>query len=201
MKSLPLKLLSSTIGISAIGTATYFGGKELFRVQTIKEKLSSDGFKFIPSSSQAQWEAEFKSDEESIKKILGDEATSNSLKEWCESKFDNSSINNETDLSNVKRWCLIRTISNQLGRKGKKLLVGAHEEGIEAKWDATIAKSKNDRSKDREKLGLKGAWDQVKNDDKEKIKKWCAINSESDYLVEKEETYELVEAWCTEEGA
>ncbi|OAL09801.1 hypothetical protein A6V39_05080 [Candidatus Mycoplasma haematobovis] len=200
MSTLPLKIVGGTVALGSLGTGVYFGGKELLRAPTIKEKLSSENFKFIPSvaNSNSQWEAEFKSDEVAIKEKLGSNADATALRQWCESKYGSPSTSVK-DLENVKKWCGIRDISSQLVRKNRKLLIGQTGSDVDSKWTKTIEKRKTSNSV-RSKLGLEGEWSAAKNDDKDNIKRWCSDKSKEDFLVG-EETYKLVEAWCTEQGA
>ncbi|AEW45795.1 hypothetical protein MHC_04695 [Mycoplasma haemocanis str. Illinois] len=151
-----------------------------------------------------QWEEEFESDQETLKKLLGDSSLDKSkggkaLSEWCDGKMSLDVDKNKEIFKNVEKYCLIRSVASQLERKQKTLL----KENQEQEWKSTYNKRKSTSSK-RDDIGLNGAdWNTDKeSEDLPKVKEWCAANSGKDFLAsDNNDIYTKVLKWCTSNGA
>ncbi|AEW45785.1 hypothetical protein MHC_04645 [Mycoplasma haemocanis str. Illinois] len=153
-----------------------------------------------------QWEAEFESDKDAIKELLGDSTLEKQqggvkLSEWCASKMSLDVNENQSVFKNVEKYCLIRNVASQLIRN-KKTLLGA---GQDTDWKSTYDKRKNTSAK-REDIGLTDSnWNgKTETEDLPKVKSWCASNSGGDFLASQEgenSLYTKVLKWCTKEGA
>ncbi|AEG73479.1 hypothetical protein MHF_1243 [Mycoplasma haemofelis Ohio2] len=177
------------------------------KVKSIEEALK--GRKLISSlegnSLTKQWEAEFESDSNEIKTLLGNSSLNSQtggveLSKWCSSKMPLDVDKNQDVFEKVEKYCLIRSVASQLARKQKTLL----KEGQTSEWQATYKKRK-DTSAKRSDLGLEGdSWTVDKqNEDLPKVKAWCTSNSEKEFLASPEGTdslYTKVLKWCTKEG-
>ncbi|OAL09781.1 hypothetical protein A6V39_04980 [Candidatus Mycoplasma haematobovis] len=198
MNPLIPKAIGSTVVLSALGTGTYFGVKEWTREETLREKLTKANFRFIKMGEKAQWDLEFKSDETTIKQELGAHVTGgDKLEQECQKMLNSSS---DVNLVKAKKWCGIRSISNQLSRNKKTFLVADNSRDVEAKWTATYGKRRTDVA-DMKKVGLTESWPDNENAGLAKVKEWCGKQVNVDYSVTNVETYEVTEAWCTEQGA
>ncbi|CBY93185.1 hypothetical protein HF1_11770 [Mycoplasma haemofelis str. Langford 1] len=176
------------------------------KVKTISDALK--GKKLISSLStsdlEKQWEEEFESDQETLKKLLGDNNLDKSkggkaLSGWCANQMSLDVDKNQGTLKHVEKYCLIRSVASQLERKQKTLLKADQEQG----WKTTYDKRKSTTSK-REDIGLTGTdWTGDKeSEDLPKVKEWCSTNSFKDFLAsDNGALYTNVLKWCTTNGA
>ncbi|CBY93174.1 hypothetical protein HF1_11660 [Mycoplasma haemofelis str. Langford 1] len=153
-----------------------------------------------------QWEAEFESDKDAIKKLLGDSAlekqqVGKKLSEWCVSKMSLDVNKNPEVFKNVENYCLIRSVASQLQRNKKTLLDVKSEDG----WVTTYEQRKK-KTTNRSNIGLEGEWNKPpeQQQDLNAIKAWCSSNSGGDFLASQEgdnSLYTKVLKWCTKDGA
>ncbi|AEG73486.1 hypothetical protein MHF_1250 [Mycoplasma haemofelis Ohio2] len=153
-----------------------------------------------------QWEAEFESDKDAIKKLLGDSTLEKQqggkkLSEWCVSKMSLDVNKNPEVFKNVENYCLVRSVASQLQRNKKTLLDVKSEDG----WSATY-KQRQTRSTSRTDIGLTDSnWSgKTETADLPKVKAWCSSNSGGDFLASQEgdnSLYTKVLKWCTKDGA
>ncbi|CBY92396.1 hypothetical protein HF1_03880 [Mycoplasma haemofelis str. Langford 1] len=209
--SLPIK---GAIGGSAVATASAGGiylGTKYFDSESIKSHLLKSGYKLISSLSEneesPQWEEEFKSDIVKIRALLNISESEDSsggvkLKAWCHEKMNLKYHENHDDLENVKKYCVIRTLENQLSRNSKTALTDRSDA---SKWSATYNKRKSTTSlTPRNQIeGLTGEWSgSQESTDLPVIKQWCRQNLKRNFIVKKlGDQYKVIENWCTVEGA
>ncbi|CBY93165.1 hypothetical protein HF1_11570 [Mycoplasma haemofelis str. Langford 1] len=190
-------------GASAAGISAAAGGYYVMNSHgtTIKEQLKDR--KFIPSSDDALWTEEFKSDSANMKisiealKDATDFDGGSKLKSWCESQMELDSKKNSKSLELVEKYCLIRDLSSQLSRQNKTLLVGSDSKEA---WNATYSKRKT-KTSTRADVGLQGTnW--TEDTDLPIIKSWCDENSKKEFSVSSQkDIYPKLVSWCTKEAA
>ncbi|CBY93254.1 hypothetical protein HF1_12460 [Mycoplasma haemofelis str. Langford 1] len=150
-----------------------------------------------------QWEEEFESDSDAIKSLLNKsdlnkQTGGEALSKWCDDQMSLDAKGNEGVLAKVEKYCLVRSVSSQLSRKGKNLLGKDNSSG----WTTTYNKRKSANA-NRDVVGLTGGttWTSVnEGDDISKVKTWCSENSEKDFLVSEQgnsSLYTNVLEWCT----
>ncbi|CBY92472.1 hypothetical protein HF1_04640 [Mycoplasma haemofelis str. Langford 1] len=209
----PLTKGAIAAAASGIGaTGAYAGSLYLSNKTTIASQLTKDGHVLISSitnkeHSKQQWEAEFESDEQNIKTLIGFNGNGKvlggtALEEWCSSKLKENYSETYKDLKGIKSYCVVRSITSQLSRKGTSVLT--ESSGDSTKWSSTYGKRKTTPKKTpRSQIeGLEGTWSQSheENKDLEKIKAWCNKKSQALFYAH-ESTYDQVYNWCTEGGA
>ncbi|AEG73633.1 hypothetical protein MHF_1397 [Mycoplasma haemofelis Ohio2] len=186
------------VGTGGVMTLRHFSSKE----ESIKEALKGEDIELISSLAipKAQYELEYESDKDLIKKEInyqGDKKDEGGakLKEWCDSKILLPSKDNGDLISKIKKWCSIRTVSNQLSRAGKTLLTASSKAD---NWNKALQEVKKVK-KDRTKVGLDGNWDQnTDTNDINTMKTWCTGKGDEKFLAtNKESIYDIVESWCS----
>ncbi|AEW45213.1 hypothetical protein MHC_01735 [Mycoplasma haemocanis str. Illinois] len=201
----------ATSSLGTIVTGAYIGSSYLSKKSTISDHLTHSNYQLISSisnkdHSRLQWEAEFESDKDKIKGLIGfteddKKKGGEALERWCSSKLKESYSEEHKDLERIKSYCVIRDISSQLKRKGKSVLSDS-----DGKWTQTYNKRKSTpkRSPRSQIAGLTGEWNasgvsHSEGDDLAKIKEWCKLTSQSSFRAY-ETTYDQVYNWCTEDG-
>ncbi|AEG73521.1 hypothetical protein MHF_1285 [Mycoplasma haemofelis Ohio2] len=174
-------------------------------VKSIRDSLKGRKLisSFVGEALTKQWEEEFDSDAENIKTLLKDTSLvkttgGTALSKWCSEQMPLDADKNPEILKNVEKYCLIRSVSDQLSRKGKKLLGEGDQDG----WSKTYKKRK-EKSTNRAEVGLQETWkeDQESNE-LPTIKTWCSANSAADFTDSGADSiYTKVLKWCTEDGA
>ncbi|CBY93267.1 hypothetical protein HF1_12590 [Mycoplasma haemofelis str. Langford 1] len=201
------KLLFTLIGSSGVAATGAYLTKDSWMPpkKSIEDALT--GKKLISSMKgealTKQWQEEFESDRESIKGVIGfkDNDKENgglALSKWCSDQMSLDFLKNQEVFKNVEKYCLIRSVSSQLSRKGKSLLADSDASG----WSATYAKRK-EKSTPREDLGLSKDWvDNKESEELPTIKTWCSKNSKEDFIDSGENSlYIKVLKWCTSDGS
>ncbi|CBY93261.1 hypothetical protein HF1_12530 [Mycoplasma haemofelis str. Langford 1] len=202
-------ILLGSMGSVAAGaylTQGYWMPSKEEKSKSIRDSL--EGKKLISSALSGtplvkQWEEEFESDKAKIEALLGQGTLDKvkggvALSTWCSNQMSLDSEQNKGVLENVKSYCLVRSVSNQLKRKSKTLLGTSHT----TEWKATYDKRKQ-ASEKRSDVGLTGESNWDEGNDLVKIKVWCSGNSEQEFLVSEQGTSDLytkVLKWCTKEG-
>ncbi|CBY93171.1 hypothetical protein HF1_11630 [Mycoplasma haemofelis str. Langford 1] len=196
-----------TLATGAYLTKDHWMPSKEQKIKSIEDALKGRRLISSISDPKKQWEAEFESAEQAIKSLLGDTSLNKEnggvkLSEWCAGKMSLDVDKNQEVFKNVEQYCLIRSVSSQLSRKGKNLLKADSEEG----WSETYKKRKGDSS-NRDDVGLTKVTDWSKADetnDIAEVKKWCSKNSDGEFLASEDEAnslYTKVLKWCTKEGA
>ncbi|CBY93209.1 hypothetical protein HF1_12010 [Mycoplasma haemofelis str. Langford 1] len=194
-----------TMAAGAYATKDYWmpTKEKVQEVKSIRDSLK--GRKLISSlvgeALTKQWEEEFESDSVAIKSLLKDTSLvkttgGTALSNWCSEQMPLDADKNPEILKNVEKYCLIRSVSDQLSRKGKKLL------GEGDGWNATYTKRKQ-RTTSRGDVGLSGEWTNAQeSNDLQTIKTWCSTNSAADFTDSGTDSiYTKVLKWCTADGA
>ncbi|OAL09778.1 hypothetical protein A6V39_04965 [Candidatus Mycoplasma haematobovis] len=116
------------------------------------------------------------------------------LKKECEKWLNSDS---EKDIENVKKWCGIRLISNEIARRKKILFTKV--EGVGLDWNNTYSQRMRLNSDTSHlRLGV----DKLTDDEKwlKVVQGWCKKVEGSDYLASTKNIAKLTEDWCTKEG-
>ncbi|CBY93162.1 hypothetical protein HF1_11540 [Mycoplasma haemofelis str. Langford 1] len=206
-----MKLGSSLLLGGASATSAAAGGYYFLSSKgaIIKEELKS--FKLISnldaSAQVKQWQEEFKSDQESIKKAiptLKDVSTpedgGKKLGEWCSSQMDLDSKKHSDTFELVKKYCLIRDLSSQLKRNNKSVL----GKGQDSEWKAVYQQRKSKKST-RADVGITDTnWPTNNDKDAEEllvIQAWCEKTEKEDFLAsDNNSKYDKLLKWCTVDG-
>ncbi|AEW45195.1 hypothetical protein MHC_01645 [Mycoplasma haemocanis str. Illinois] len=209
--SLPIKGIIVGSAAATASTGGIYLGIKYFDRESIKGHLLKSGYKLISSLSKneeaPQWEEEFKSDKLKIRALLNisereDALGGDKLKEWCHGKMALKYSKDNEDLENVKKYCVIKTVKDQLSRNNKTALTDSSNE---SKWTSTYnqRKSTTDLTPRSQIEGLVGEWSGSQAAvDLPIIKQWCRQNLKKNFVVKKlGDQYKVIENWCTEEGA
>ncbi|AEW45800.1 hypothetical protein MHC_04720 [Mycoplasma haemocanis str. Illinois] len=210
VKALVVLGSGGTVATGVYLTSDYWMSSKEGTMVSIKDSLK--GKKLISSIADSevakkQWEAEFDSASDAIKSLLNksdltSETGGKALESWCSLQMSLNSHENKEVLSNVEKYCLVRSVASQISRKNKNLL----KADVETGWSSTYQKRKAaQETSNRSSVGLSGAWQEGKETEELKIiKKWCSDNSEKEFLVSNKgnsDLYDNVLKWCTQEGA
>ncbi|AEW45806.1 hypothetical protein MHC_04750 [Mycoplasma haemocanis str. Illinois] len=205
LTKLSLLLAGSGGAVGAYATKDYWMPLNKKEIKSIADSL--EGRKLISSlvgeALTKQWEEEFESDVENIKTLLRDSSLVKTtggriLSKWCSEQMLLDADKNPEILKNVEKYCLIRSVSDQLSRKGKKLLGDGDQDG----W-SKVYKKRKEKSTNRAEVGLQEVW---KEDQESKelpiIKEFCSTNSSADFIDSGANSiYSKVLKWCTSDGA
>ncbi|AEG73472.1 hypothetical protein MHF_1234 [Mycoplasma haemofelis Ohio2] len=193
-------------GASAASAAA--GGYYLYSKDTpvsIREALKDS--KLISTLSgealTKQWQEEFKSAKDDIKRDIRDlkdftaeDDGGKKLESWCLKQMDLDSKKHDDTLQLVKKYCLVRDLASQLKRNNKSLIGKSQSDA----WGAVYEKRKSGKST-RADIGLSGAdWPESKQTEElPVIQKWCEDTIKESFLAS-EDKYNKLLKWCTEDG-
>ncbi|AEG73547.1 hypothetical protein MHF_1311 [Mycoplasma haemofelis Ohio2] len=196
--------VSLALGGASVAGTTALGGYYYLSSDNASIQTSLKGYRLISNLSREarakQWEEELESDFSQISKDIPDlkgvsdkAAGGKKLEAWCSKQMSLNSKENSETLALVKKYCLVRSISNQLSRKGISLL--GDDEG---QWKSTYGKRKSESSS-RSDVNLEGEWQSATEEkDLPVIKSWCSSNRERDFIAaDSSNLYQRVLLWCT----